>query len=148
MGGNKESMRQAMKELLGLVGLGPEEEEGKQGQMPAETAAPVQSVPAAPVVPEAPKKVVAEEPKPVVEQPKPIVEEPKPAAERPIVVEAPRPSVWEQTQGAETDLEETRQKVAATVERGFFSFGSTGAVSSVVTIACWSKILYINSFFL
>ena len=32
--------------------------------------------------------------------------------------------------------------------RGFFSFASTGAVSSVATIACWSRILYINSFFL
>ena len=129
MGGNKESMRQAMKELLGLVGLGPEEEEGKQVQSPAETAAPVQSAPVASVVPEEPKKTVAEQPKvveapkPVVEQPKPVVEEPKPAVERPIVVEAPRPSVWEQSQSAETDLEETRQKVAATVERGFFSFG-------------------------
>ena len=28
MGGNKDNMRQAMKELLGLVGFGPEDEEG------------------------------------------------------------------------------------------------------------------------
>lgn len=130
MGGNKESMRQAMKELLGLVGLGPEEGEA---QKPVEAAAPVQPAPAAqpkrlaeeqPKA-EAPKPVVeqprAEAPKPVVEQPK--VEAPKPAAERPIVIEAPRPSVWEQPKAEETDLEETRQKVAATVERGFFSFG-------------------------
>ena len=44
MGGNKESMRQAMKELLGLVGLGPEEGEA---QKPVEAAAPVQPAPAA-----------------------------------------------------------------------------------------------------
>ena len=35
-----------------------------------------------------------------------------------------------------------------TLTRGFFSFGSTGVVSSVAIMACWSKILYINSFFL
>ena len=145
MGGNKESMRQAMKELLGLVGLGPEEDEAREAQKPAEAVAPVQPAPAAqprrlaeeqpkvdspkPVVEqpkvEAPKPVAeapkVEVPKPVVEQPK--VDSPKPAAERPIVIEAPRPSVWEQPKAEETDLEETRQKVAATVERGFFSFG-------------------------
>lgn len=104
MGGNKESMRQAMKELLGLVGLGPEEDEAREAVKPVETAAPV----------EQPKKVVAEAPKSVVEQPK---------EERPVIVEAPRPSVWEQPKTAETDLDETQQKVAATVERGFFSFG-------------------------
>lgn len=131
--GNKESMRQAMKELLGLVGLGPEEDEAREAQKPAEAVAPVQPKRLAPEQPkvedqpkvEAPKPVVeqpkVEAPKPVVEQPK--VEAPKPAAERPIVIEAPRPSVWEQPKAEETDLEETRQKVAATVERGFFSFG-------------------------
>ncbi len=125
MGGNKESMRQAMKELLGLVGLGPEEDEAREAQKPAEAVAPVQPAPTTPV--EQPKKVVAEQPKveapkPVVEQPK-VAEAPKPAAERPIVVEAPRPSVWEQPKAAEADLDETQQKIAATVERGFFSFG-------------------------
>ena len=130
MGGNKESMRQAMKELLGLVGLGPEEGED---QKPVEAAAPVQPAPAAQPKRLAEEQPKAEAPKPVVEQPKteapkpvveqPKVEAPKPAAERPIVIEAPRPSVWEQPKAEETDLEETRQKVAATVERGFFSFG-------------------------
>lgn len=102
MGGNKESMRQAMKELLGLVGLGPEEEEAREAVKPVETATPV----------EQPKKAAAEAPKSVVEQPK---------EER--IIEAPRPSVWDQPQSAGTDLDETQQKVAATVERGFFSFG-------------------------
>lgn len=95
MGGNKENMRQAMKELLGLVGFGPEEEtEAKAPQASAaETVTRTATV-------EAPR---------TVEQPK-VEPTPEPKVEKPVAAEP-------------TDMEETRKKVAATVERSFFSFG-------------------------
>lgn len=96
MGGNKENMRQAMKELLGLVGFGPEEEtEAKVQQAPVEAARPVASETVT-------RTVTAEQPK--------VEPVPEPKAEKPAAVEP-------------TDMEETRKKVAATVERSFFSFG-------------------------
>lgn len=118
MGGNKENMRQAMKELLGLVGLGPEEDEAREAPKPVEAAAPIHRASETPV--ETPKKVEVEPPK-AVEPPKPVAEQPKVVETPKPVVEQPRPAVWDQSE--ETDLDETRRRVAATVERGFFSFG-------------------------
>lgn len=102
MGGNKENMRQAMKELLGLVGFGPEEEgAGEASVQPgaAEQAAVTRTV-------------TAERPT-VTEQPK--VAEPEQLKE-----ERPVPA-------AAADLEDTRKQVASTVERGFFNFGKRQA---------------------
>ena len=89
MGGNKENMRQAMKELLGLVGFGPEEE----------TEAKAPETPAAETVT---RTVTVERPK--------VEPTPEPKVEKPVAAEP-------------TDMEETRKKVAATVEHSFFSFG-------------------------
>lgn len=103
MGGNKDNMRQAMKELLGLVGFGPEPEAESQGKAEV-VETPVTERPAAverPVTAEAPKV----EREPAVER----KEQPKPVAE---------------ATAESTDLEDTRRKVATTVERSFFSFGS------------------------
>ena len=90
MGGNKENMRQAMKELLGLVGFGPEETEGKAPEA-AETVT---------------RTVTMEQPK--------VEPMPEPKAEKPVAAEP-------------TDMEETRKKVAATVEHSFFGFGKEKA---------------------
>lgn len=105
MGNNKENMRQAMKELLGLVGFGPEAE--STGESPAEQVTPVEQV--APIIP------------PVVEAPK--VEEP-PKAEPPKATPVVEAKAEQPVAAPATDLEETRQRVAATVERSFFGFGA------------------------
>ncbi|MDE6108396.1 MAG: hypothetical protein K2F83_07010, partial [Oscillospiraceae bacterium] len=99
MGENRDNMRQAMKELLGLVGFGPEEGSSKPEQ--AEQARP-----AAAETVTATRTATVERPKvePIPEQPKPKVEE------KPAVAQA-------------TDLEDTQKKVATTVERSFFGFG-------------------------
>lgn len=111
MGGNKENMRQAMKELLGLVGFGPDEEV---------MAAPTNEQPAA-----------EKEPAPVVTREIPVVEEKPRVEEKPKVepVAEPRvetkatPVMEEKPAASAADMEETRKQVAATVERGFFGFG-------------------------
>lgn len=118
MGGNKDNMRQAMKELLGLVGFGPEETEAKE--KPAE-------VPEQPVVRE---KVTAAPEQPKTQTPpapaKPVAERPvqQPRIEREPAVERKEPV---RPTAAEVEMEETRQKVASTVERSFFSFGKPKA---------------------
>ncbi len=106
MGGNKDNMRQAMKELLGLVGFGPEPE--AEGKAEAVEQTPVVERTAA-----VERPVAAEPPK--VER-EPVVEE------RPVERKEPPKPVAETVES--TDLEDTRRKVATTVERGFFSFGS------------------------
>lgn len=127
MGGNKDNMRQAMKELLGLVGFGPEEsEEAKTVERKPE---PKPVAPERPKVQEQPKveqPVMQEKPKaperPVVQQPKierePAVERKEPVRPAASAYKAPAPEV---------ELEETRQKVASTVERSFFPFGKPKA---------------------
>lgn len=97
MGENRENMRQAMKELLGLVGFGPEEEAPRSG----EAADPVR--PAGETV-TATRTATVEQPR--VEK---VPEQPR-VAEKPAVAQA-------------TDLEDTQKKVATTVERSFFGFG-------------------------
>lgn len=107
-----------------MVGFGPEE---------GEAAKPVeQKVEPKPVIQEQPK--VSEPPK-VQEQPKAAPErqtaqqpkiEREPAVERkePVRPAAAAPTYKApEAKTAEVELEETRQKVASTVERGFFSFG-------------------------
>lgn len=160
MGGNKDNMRQAMKELLGLVGFGPDEElEGRESAVeqpkPTVQAKPetVERKPAA-EAPKTPERPVVHEPKverePAVERPAaqaPKIER-EPAVERPVVqtpkveqpaapqrpaaqqrpVEQPKAETFvrpaETTPEPEpTDLEETRRRVASTVERSFFPFG-------------------------
>lgn len=134
-----------MKELLGLVGFGPEEEtSAKTAETPAAQAKPAEEVPRTePVTTEREPVVVAgqverversrvaekpQEPiftqkaeEPVAQQPVPEpVSEPvtkpveEPVARQPETKVAEEPAV---------DLESTRQKVAAAVERSFFSFG-------------------------
>ena len=99
MGGNKENMRQAMKELLGLVGFGPEEgTEAKAPQAPVEEARPAAET--------VTRTVTMEQPK--------VEPTPEPKIEKPVAAEP-------------TDMEETRKKVAATVEHSFFSFGKEKA---------------------
>lgn len=93
MGENRDNMRQAMKELLGLVGFGPEEGSSKPEQ--EEQARPV-----AAETTTATRTATVEQPRP--EQPK--------VEEKPAVAQA-------------TDLEDTQRKVATTVERSFFGFG-------------------------
>lgn len=132
MGGNKDNMRQAMKELLGLVGFGPEDagEEVKAVEQKPEPKPVVQERPRVqeqPVIQEKPKvqeKPVAQEPvpeRPVAPQPKierePVVERREPVRQAP-----PEPK-----KTPEVEMEETRQKVASTVERSFFSFGKPKA---------------------
>lgn len=143
MGGNKDNMRQAMKELLGLVGFGPEEgEETKPVERKPEPkpVAPerpkVQQPPKAPERPKVEQPVAQEKPKaperPVIQQPK-IEREPaverretaRPAAAAP-TYRAPEPP-----KAPEVELEETRQKVASTVERSFFPFGKPKAKEPV-----------------
>ena len=99
MGGNKENMRQAMKELLGLVGFGPEEEGTPAEQSAAEQATVRTAVTETPRVVEQPK--VEPTPEPVAEKP---VEE-KPAAVAP------------------TEVEDANKQTTPSVERGFFGFG-------------------------
>lgn len=99
MGGNKENMRQAMKELLGLVGFGPEEE-----GTPAEQ----------PVAEQDTVRTVVTETTRVVEQPK-VDPVPEPVAEKP-VEEKPMAVI-------STEPEDTRKQAAAGAERGFFGFG-------------------------
>lgn len=153
MGGNKDNMRQAMKELLGLVGFGPEEEAAAQerGAAPVEQPKPKAAErPVAQERPKAPERPVAQEqPKivrePAVERPKaperPVAQEqPKvvrePAVERPVVQEQPkvaeRPVAQEQPRVVERPVVERpvvqeQPKVsyeeAKPAERGFFSFG-------------------------
>lgn len=138
-----------MKELLGLVGFGPEgTDEVKPAEQKPEPKPVVQARPKAqeqPVAQEPPKAaperpVVREQPKapeqpvmperPVVQQPKierePAVERREPVRPAAPVYKAPeREPVKEQP--VEVELEETRRKVASTVERGFFSFGKPKA---------------------
>ena len=105
MGENRDNMRQAMKELLGLVGFGPEEGSSKPEQ--AEQVRPAASAPEATT---ATRTATVERPV-VVEQPKA-----EKTPEQPKTVEKPAVA------GA-TDLEATQKKVATTVERSFFGFG-------------------------
>jgi cytoskeletal protein CcmA (bactofilin family) len=136
MGGNKDNMRQAMKELLGLVGFGPEETETQEKPVEAQAAARPE-VQERPVVREktvaAERPIVREEPKAAPEQPKtqtppaaaakPVVERPvqQPRIEREPTVERKEPV--RSAASVEMEMEETRQKVASTVERSFFPFG-------------------------
>lgn len=147
MGGNKDNMRQAMKELLGLVGFGPEEGEVKEKPAEPTQAAPRPEVREQPVVREqpaaAPERPVARETARPAAPERPKAQTPpapaKPAAERP--VQQPRierePAVEKKDEAArfaaaELEMEETRQKVASTVERGFFSFGKPKAKEAPV----------------
>ena len=100
MGGNKENMRQAMKELLGLVGFGPEDEGTPAAEQPAAEQATVRTVTA--------------ETTRVIEQPK-VEPAPEPVAEKP-VEEKPAAVTT-------TELEDTRKQAAASADRGFFGFG-------------------------
>lgn len=140
MGGNKDNMRQAMKELLGLVGFGPEEgEETKAVERKPEPKPTVQAQPKAPERPAAPERPKVEQPvmqekpkapeRPVVQQPKierePAVERKEPVRPAAPVYRAPEPKT------PEVELEETRQKVASTVERSFFPFGKPKAKEPV-----------------
>lgn len=97
MGENRDNMRQAMKELLGLVGFGPEEGSAKPAQAEQDRPAAAETVTAT-------RTATVE--RPVAEK----------APEQPKVVE--KPAVAQPT-----DLEDTQKKVATTVERGFFGFG-------------------------
>lgn len=125
MGGNKDNMRQAMKELLGLVGFGPEEAENQEKPVEPQAAArpvtqeqpvtreKVTAAPERPAAKESPKsqpvtRAASERP---VQQPK-IEREPVVERKEPVRPAAP-----------EVEMEETRQKVASTVERSFFPFG-------------------------
>lgn len=131
MGGNKDNMRQAMKELLGLVGFGPEENEVQEKPAEPQVAAPrAEAVKEQPVVrekvtaaPEAPKM----QERPVVQEPPKTPERPvqRPKIEREPAVEKKEPV--RPAAPAEVEMEETRQKVAATVERSFFPFGKPKA---------------------
>jgi len=130
MGGNKDNMRQAMKELLGLVGFGPEEgEAAKPEERKAEPQTVTQEQPKAPERPRVEQPVAQERPKaaerPVIQQPKierePAVERKEPVRPTAPSYKAPEPKA------PEVELEETRQKVASTVERSFFSFGKPKA---------------------
>lgn len=105
-GNNRGNMRQAMKQLLGLVGFGPEEK--SSGQAPAAAAHPT-------------GQSAVEESQVVVER-VPKVERPR--AEQPAAVQprAKQPAGQVREEPV-VDLETTRQKVAAAVERTFFSLG-------------------------
>ena len=147
MGGNKDNMRQAMKELLGLVGFGPEEtEEAKPVERKPEPkpVAPerprVSEPPVAQEPPKAPERpVISEQPKvqkqPVAQE-RPVVQQPRierePAVERrePVRPAAPVYKAPE-VEPAEVKLEETQRKVASTVERSFFPFGKPKAKEPV-----------------
>ena len=144
MGGNKDNMRQAMKELLGLVGFGPEEtEDAKPVERKPEPKPVVQERPVeVPEKPKVPEKPVAQE-RPVVQE-RPVAPE-RPKAPEPPVIQQPRierePAVERkepirpaapvyrapEPKAPEVELEETRQKVASTVERSFFPFGKPKA---------------------
>ena len=131
MGGNKDNMRQAMKELLGLVGFGPEEtEEAKPVERKPEVkaAAPerpkVQETPVAQEKPKAPEQAVAQERQPRIER-EPAVERREPVRPAASAFRAP------EAKAPEVELEETRQKVASTVERSFFPFGKAKAKEPV-----------------
>lgn len=93
-----------MKELLGLVGFGPEEGSSKPEPKAAE---PVRVTASEPVAEATTTTRTA-----TVERPR-VVEEPK--AEKEPVVEKPAVTA--------TDMEETRKKIASTVEHSFFGFG-------------------------
>lgn len=99
MGENRDNMRQAMKELLGLVGFGPEE-----GSVKPEKEEQARPAAAAAETTTATRTATVERPRP-----EPVPEQPK-AEERPAVAQS-------------TDLEDTQRKVATTVERSFFGFG-------------------------
>lgn len=107
MGENRDNMRQAMKELLGLVGFGPEEGGSKSEKKTAEPVRPVASEPVAEATTTT-RTATVERPR-VVEQPK-VEKEPEPVVEKPAVAET-------------TDMEETHRKIASTVEHSFFGFG-------------------------
>ena len=140
MGGNKDNMRQAMKELLGLVGFGPEDgEEAKPVERKPEpkSVAPerpkVQEQPVAQERPKVEPPVMQEKPKaperPVAQQPK---IEREPAVERKETVRPAAPAYKApEPKASEVELEETRQKVASTVERSFFPFGKPKAKEPV-----------------
>lgn len=140
MGGNKDNMRQAMKELLGLVGFGPEDvEESKAVEQKPEPKPVTQERPRVQEQPVAQERTKVQEPvvqerpkapeRPVAQQPKierePAVEQREPVRQTAPAYKAPEPKA------AEVELEETRQKVASTVERSFFPFGKPKAKEPV-----------------
>ena len=114
MGGNQDNMRQAMKELLGLVGFGPEEDTGARGAAaePADRTEPASRPVERPVEKKPTERPVTAE--------RPVERKSEPAPERPAEPKATvRPA-------AETVItEEPKRKSAAPVVRtgGFFSFG-------------------------
>lgn len=130
MASNKENMKQAMKELLGLVGFGPEGEAGEQEgvvEQPVKTAPPVEERPVARTAPEPRvEREPAVERRPV--EPKaerPVTPAPEPAkAERPAEpVSQPRVERREppKTEYRESVVEEPVKK-AEPERKGFFSF--------------------------
>ncbi len=108
MGGNKDNMRQAMKELLGLVGFGPEDEEGGES-----TAAEARAIRTATRTVERP-----------VEQPRRerVVEEPA-AEQRTSARPTEKVKAKEVVTSEPTQVEEPRKKTAPVERSSFFSFG-------------------------
>jgi len=110
-------MKQAMKELLGLVGFGPEGEAGEQesvAEQPVKTTPPVEERPVARPAPE-----------PKVERPVERVIQEQPRVER-VAPEQPRIErvVQEQTkvEHREPEIEEPVKRAEPEQRRGFFSF--------------------------
>lgn len=112
MASNKENMKQAMKELLGLVGFGPEGEAGEQesvAEQPVKVTPPVEE---RPVVRTAPEPKVEREPAVghTGEVRREVTEEER------VIQETPR------GEHRESLLEESAKKFEPEQRRGFFSF--------------------------
>ena len=111
-----------MKELLGLVGLGPEESSGQPMETAESVKTPVEQPATARATAERPK--ASEQPKQTEEQPRRVAEQPRRPVEqeRPVSRPAPEP-------------EEPRRKASAPVERSFFPFGGDRAAKEPVFVS-------------
>lgn len=115
MASNKENMKQAMKELLGLVGFGPEGEVVEQEdvvEQPVRTAPPAEERPVAKAAPEQPRV----EREPAVERPTRL-ERPAEPVSQPRVEHREPPRTEYRDSVAEEPVKKTESE-----RKGFFSF--------------------------